>query len=118
MLLLNLYQVPDDEADEVRALLTKHAIEFYETRPSRWGVSHGGIWIADDASAVDARRLMDNYQEQRRVRAREAYEEARRNGVVGNWGTLLRQPWRLLLLLLGVAFALALILIPVLSLRF
>ncbi|MFO7288296.1 MAG: DUF6164 family protein, partial [Gammaproteobacteria bacterium] len=44
-LLLNLRGVPDDEADEIRALLEEHGIAFYETPPSRWGVSAGGIWL-------------------------------------------------------------------------
>ena len=40
-LLLNLRQVPDDEAEEVRALLNEHRIAFYETTPSLWGISPG-----------------------------------------------------------------------------
>ncbi|MGA9333744.1 MAG: DUF6164 family protein [Rudaea sp.] len=115
-LLLNLYQVPDDEADEVRALLNEHGIAFYETRPSRWGVSHGGIWIRDDAALDEAQRLMADYEQNRRLRAREEYAVALRHGFAGNW-LLLRQPWRLLLLVLGVGLALALIVLPVLSLR-
>ncbi|WP_421711891.1 DUF6164 family protein [Alcanivorax sp.] len=44
-LLLNLRRVPDDEADEVRALLEQNQILFYETAPSMWGISSGGIWL-------------------------------------------------------------------------
>ena len=47
-LLLNLRNVPDDESDDVRALLLAHRIESYETQPSRWGISYGGIWVSDD----------------------------------------------------------------------
>jgi hypothetical protein len=36
-LLLNLRRVPDDEADEVRALLEQHQILFYETAPTCGG---------------------------------------------------------------------------------
>ncbi|MGH8025314.1 MAG: DUF6164 family protein, partial [Pseudoxanthomonas sp.] len=32
-LLLNLRNVPDDEADEVRAWLTESGMDFYETQP-------------------------------------------------------------------------------------
>ncbi|MCX7033145.1 MAG: DUF6164 family protein, partial [Arenimonas sp.] len=46
-LLLNLRNVPDDEADEVRDLFVTHAIDVYETKPSLWGVSAGGIWLAN-----------------------------------------------------------------------
>ena len=45
-LLLNLRHVPEDEADDVRALLDANGIAWYETQPSRWGISGGGIWLA------------------------------------------------------------------------
>ena len=38
-LLFRLRNVPDDEADEVRELLTQHSIEFYETGAGNWGIS-------------------------------------------------------------------------------
>ncbi|MBI5441365.1 MAG: hypothetical protein HY900_09165, partial [Deltaproteobacteria bacterium] len=41
---LNLRNVPADEADEVRDLLRANAIDFYETQPSPWGISSGGLW--------------------------------------------------------------------------
>lgn len=116
-LLLNLYQVPEDEADDVRALLDEHAIAYYETRPSRWGVSHGGIWVRDDEAVAEAQRLMAEYQQRRSVQARQAYAAAVREGGGGNWSILLREPWRVLLLVLGIAFALALIVLPFLSLH-
>lgn len=79
-LLLNLRHVPDDEAEEVRALLEQHRIEFYETPPNRWGISMGGIWVNDDDQAARARRLLDDYQDERARRARADYEARRRAG--------------------------------------
>ena len=38
-LLLNLRDVPDDEADDVRRFLDSGGIRYYETRPNRWGIS-------------------------------------------------------------------------------
>ena len=35
--LMNLRDVPDDEADEVRALLDANGFGWYETKPSFWG---------------------------------------------------------------------------------
>ena len=52
-LLLNLRRVPDDEADEVRALLEQNRILFYETAPSMWGISSGGMLLSA-ADSVDA----------------------------------------------------------------
>ena len=59
-LLLNLRNVPDDEADEVRGWLKDSGIEFYETEPSSWGISSGGIWIREDADLGQG--LMAEYQ--------------------------------------------------------
>ncbi|HET8941352.1 MAG TPA: DUF6164 family protein [Rudaea sp.] len=113
-LLLNLYQVPDDEADEVRALLNEHAIVFYETRPNRWGISHGGIWITQDAQFAQARQLMAQYQDMRSRNAREAYAAAKRDGTAPTFLALLRdQPMRVFIVVVGVAFALALIALPI-----
>ncbi|KAF1685553.1 hypothetical protein B1992_11315 [Pseudoxanthomonas broegbernensis] len=70
--LFDLRNVPDDEADEVRALLTAHALDWYETRPGSWGMSAGGLWLRDKADYPRARRLLDEYQRQRRDRARDA----------------------------------------------
>ncbi|MBU6417533.1 MAG: hypothetical protein KJS83_10235, partial [Xanthomonadaceae bacterium] len=69
-LLLNLRNVPDDEADEVRAMLDAKRIAFYETAPSPWGISAGGIWVTEDADFADAKRAFDDYEQQRSARAR------------------------------------------------
>lgn len=81
-LLLNLRGVPEDEADEVRALLSEHHFDVYETPPNRWGISMGGIWLRDDARADEARALLAGYQEERRRRVRAEYEERLRRGEV------------------------------------
>lgn len=112
-LLLNFRNVPDDEIDEVRALLNSHGVAFYETRPSLWGISAGGIWLARDEELVTAKRLLAEYQEERRVRMREAFEQARAEGRVESFGTRLRRrPLEVLFALAVVAGLLALILIP------
>src|SRR5690554_7850067 len=91
-LLLNLRHVPDDEADEVRALLERNEIAFYETRPSLWGVSAGGIWISRDADMAVAKRLFAEYQERRRATARAEYEAARRAGSITAWSAFRAHP--------------------------
>ena len=49
---MNLRHVPDDEADEIRTLFEAHGIRYYETPPSRWGISMGGFWTHDDGEAT------------------------------------------------------------------
>lgn len=117
-LLLNLRHVPDDEADDVREMLSQARIEFYETKPSIWGFSLGGIFVTDEADVPEARRLMDDYQERRRVRARAEYEAAVRDGTAETFWTVLRDdPVRVVLAVLGIVFLLGLVALPVWLLR-
>lgn len=113
-LLLNLRNVPDDEAADVRALLDAHAISFFETTPSRWGISAGAIWIKDVTAVDEARRLMADYQNGRRSRARSEYAEARRDGTAKTLCTVMRdEPWRVLVAIVSVAFVLGLLALPI-----
>jgi hypothetical protein len=79
-LFLNLRNVPGDEADDVRDLLRANAIDFYETQPSPWGISAGGLWIEDIDQLTRARVLMADYQARRRKQAREDRTAAEREG--------------------------------------
>lgn len=118
MLLMNLRNVPDDEADDVRALLDAQRIAFYETRPSIWGVSAGGIWVTEDAAFADARHAMDNYQRQRGVRARAEYAAAKRAGTAETFLTMLRaQPERVVLSVLVIVLVLGVMALPIILLR-
>ena len=56
--LMNLRHVPDDEADEIRELFETHNVSYYETPPSRWGISMGGFWVHDNEEAQRARELL------------------------------------------------------------
>lgn len=117
-LLLNLRNVPDDEAGDVRAFLDENRIAYYETKPSLWGISAGGIWVADNAAFPEARRLMAAYQVQRAARARAEYAAARRAGTAETFGSVLRaEPLRVLLTVLGILFLLGLVALPAYLLR-
>ena len=117
-LLLNLRNVPDDEADDVRALLDAHRIAFYETRPNHWGVSAGGIWVTEDDAFAEAKRLMGEYQQQRGARARAEYADAKRAGTAETFLMSLRaEPLRVALTVLAIGFVLGLMVLPVLLLR-
>lgn len=90
-LLLNLRNVPEDEARDVRSLLADHGIGFYETPPSRWGISMGGIWVRDNRDYARAREALDEYQAARAIRAREAYAARKRRGDVETLADVLRR---------------------------
>lgn len=111
-LIFHLRNVPDDEADEVRQLLTAHGVDWYETEPGNWGISTGALWLRDAAAYPEARRLLDAYQLQRRDAARErAREEARLNGPPSTFLDLLRErPGYVLPRLLAIVALVALVL--------
>jgi len=116
-LLLNLRDVPDDEADDVRRFLDSGGIGYYETRPSWWGISAGGIWIRDDGDVAEAKRLMAKYQRERQARAREERAEAERNGTAETFADVLRsQPLRVALTVITIVLLLGLMAVPALLL--
>jgi hypothetical protein len=108
-LLLNFRGVPEDEIEEVRALLAQYHFPFYETRPGPFGISAGGIWLPDDGDLVNAKRLLADYQRQRQLRARAEWEAAQADGRAA---TLLDQwraePLRITLALVGAALVVVL----------
>ena len=48
LLLFSLRGVPEDEAEEVRELLTSNRIEFYETSAGLWGTSTPALWLLQE----------------------------------------------------------------------
>ncbi|HLT44955.1 MAG: hypothetical protein GXY30_03620 [Xanthomonadaceae bacterium] len=112
-LLLNLRHVPDDEADEVRALLDAARIGYYETRPGPLGISAGGIWIRDDDEFPAAKQRMARYQAERAQRARAERAQALRDGTAETFlGIARAQPLRVALVLLAIALLLGLMALP------
>ena len=113
-LLLNLRHVPDDEADDVRAMLDAHRIAYYETPPSMWGISAGGIFVQENADIAEAKRLMAEYQVERSARVRAEVAAARRDGTAETFRTVLReQPLRVLFTILAIICLLGLVALPV-----
>lgn len=81
ILLFRLNNVPEDEAEEVRALLTENGIDFYETHAGNWGVSTAAIWLRDASRLAEARTLLDAYQAERSRRVREEYRQSKVEGL-------------------------------------
>ena len=117
-LLLNLRNVPDDEADDVRAMLDAHRIAYYETPPSIWGISAGGIFVTENHAVAEAKRLMADYQQRRQTRVRAEHAAAVHAGTAPTFWTVLRtEPLRVVLTVLAIVFLLGLVALPVILLR-
>lgn len=69
-LVFRLRNVPDDEAEDIRSLLTSNDIQFFETTAGNWGISMPGIWLESDNDVDRAKTLIDEYQQQRAYEAR------------------------------------------------
>lgn len=117
-LLLNLRHVLEDEADDVRTMLDRAHIAYYETPPSMWGISAGGIYVTHDRDMPEAKRLMAEYQAQRRERVRAEHESAIRDGTAETFRTVLRnEPLRVVLSVLAIVVLLGLVALPAVLLR-
>ena len=79
-LLFKLRNVPDDEAEEVRVLLSEHQIDFYETTAGNWGISMPALWVREESQYEQARELLDTYQVEHSVRVRTEYDRLKREG--------------------------------------
>ena len=97
-LLFKLRHVPEDEADEVRALLEQNGIEYFETFAGNWGISLPALWLRDESQFQQARQLIDAYQLERRTRIRSEYEASRMRGEARTlWHSFVDNPVRFLL---------------------
>ena len=106
-LLFRLRNVPEDEAHDVRELLSQHEIEFYETSAGNWGISMPGIWVRHDSEYDEARNLLDTYQQERSQRLRAEYKLARAEGrVETQWQRLRNEPAKVIGYLTGVVILL------------
>lgn len=81
VLIFQLRHVPDDEAQDIRELLSENDIDFYETSAGMLGFSMPGLWLKDRDQEQKARRLIDEYQQLRQDRVREEYRFKQRTVV-------------------------------------
>ena len=65
VLIFRLNGVSDEEAQDIRNLLTDNALDSYETSAGRWGISVAGLWLVNDGDKARARELIDAYQRER-----------------------------------------------------
>lgn len=106
-LLFSLRGVPDDEATEIRGLLTEHNIDYYETSAGNWGVSMPALWIINNEELIVAQQLLNEYHHQRAIEQREIYEQLKKEGKHTKLIDVFREkPFRFLIYLGAIAFVL------------
>lgn len=105
--LYNLRGVPEDEAEEIRQLLSDNAIDYYETPAGNWGISSPAFWLHDSTQLERSTELIDDYQRARAERVRDERRQLESSGAARSiWDELRERPLRFL----GyVAFALVIL---------
>lgn len=112
-LLFKLANVPDDEADDIRELLSENNILFYETNAGFFRVGLDAIWLHDSTQLDAAKQLLQNYQQKRYQSQRELFSQSQEKGEVETLGQrIVRQPFRFFAAIFAVAFVLILMLVP------
>lgn len=109
----DLRGVPDDEAEDIRQLLSTHSIDYYETPAGRWGISSPGFWIRDNKQGALASNLIARYESERAIQARKFYEEQQALGVQPTlWDVVAQYPLRVVAVLLGVVLVFYVSIVP------
>jgi len=78
--LMNLRNVPSDELADIFDLLDSHEIAYYETSAGTFGISLAALWLRDESQLEEAKRLLNEYAEQRLRTARAELESLRNAG--------------------------------------
>jgi len=113
-LLFKLRNVPDDEAEDIRELLTTNNINYYETTAGSWGISLPAIWLHDKKQLEQGKDLIAHYQKSRAIKAQKNYAEQCNEGTQRTIFTLIAEaPLKFFLYLFGIIFVLYLATIPV-----
>lgn len=119
ILFFNLRGVPNDEANDIRDLLTANNIAFYETTAGAWGISLPAIWLHSPDDLPLARELFTAYQQQRTIEQREQYLSLKQQGLQpGFWLHNFKQPVRFLCYVAVMALVIYVSLYWVLNLGF
>ena len=90
-LIFRLRNVPEDEADDVRALMDENKFDWYETSAGNWGVAMPAIWLNNDEDLQQARQLINAYQQVRQSTMRDDYQRTVEEGSVVTFAQRLRQ---------------------------
>jgi len=115
-LLFKLNGVPEDEADDVRALLTEQQINYYETHAGKWGISVAAIWLKDESQLESAKKIIEDYEQQRSIIVQQHHEELKQQGQLETfWSRLFHRPFQFIAYALLMLFVIYLSTLPFVS---
>ncbi len=115
--LVKLRNVPEDELEEIHALMAAHDIDVYETSAGNWGISMPALWLRNDEQLEQARALLDEYAEERFQKARSEYNALKEAGKARTFLDIAKEnPVRYIAYLLMIGALMYISLMPFLSL--
>ena len=79
-MLFKLRFVPEDEAQDIRELLADNEIDYYETSAGVMGISMPALWLKSESQLETAKQLIEDYQQQRAHKARDEYNNQKKEG--------------------------------------
>ncbi|MGH1471672.1 MAG: DUF6164 family protein [Cellvibrionaceae bacterium] len=118
-LLIKLNNVPEDEANEIRSILSEQHIAYYETYAGTFGIGVAGIWLQDHTDFEKSKMLLDEYAQQRLMRAKAEQREAiEKNQHDTFFKKVAREPFKIFLYLLAIGFILYISVVPFVQMAF
>ena len=69
-IIFKLQSVSEDEAEDIKNLLTENKMDFYESPAGNWGISVHALWLKDETQYAQAKKLIEEYQLERSQRIR------------------------------------------------
>jgi hypothetical protein len=115
-IIFKLQSVSDDEADDIKNLLTENKIDFYESPAGNWGISMHALWINDETQYVQAKQLIAEYQLERSQRIRlETLQKVERGEYETFLQRLFNEPVQFFITLAFILFILYLSIVPFLE---
>jgi hypothetical protein len=116
-IIFKLQSVSEDEAQDVKNLLSENGLDFYESPAGNWGVSMHALWLNDETQYGRAKQLIDEYQLDRSQRVRRETQQKIANGEYETFVNRLRKkPVQVLITLVFVIFILYVSIAPYLDL--
>lgn len=112
-LLFRLNSVPEDEAEDIRVVLSEAGIQFYETTPGILGLSFAAIWLTEEAQFEQASALLEEYQSERFSKVREYHQSLQDAGQnLTRWQLVKRSPIKIPLVFILVSLVIYFSIMP------
>ncbi len=115
-LIFKLKSVSQDEAEDIKNLLTENKLDFYESPAGNWEISMHALWLRDESQYPQAKQLIEEYQVKRSQRIRLEKQQKIDQGEYETFiQRLINKPFQFLITLAIIIFILYFSIVPFLE---